>query len=210
MTTTQRVQRSQVSTLVASPKRLEDLHLFTMPQGGTDRLNFITWDTIKVLGKAEGADQDTVELRGHYVIERRDPTSADWREGSVDIFMRELSVEGISELFGRIRASVNHEIGRPSMGQVLSGAVYDYVGDSPKLCQMLGYMKFELLDLGLAVFNKDAILLEHRITHIPPIGQGGGTREGVDVPLYLVDNPDGPPVALLRRVRTHIGAWLDA
>jgi len=198
-------QAAGTSTLVPSPKSLSELHLFTMPQGGLDRLSFVTWDTIEVLGQGE----DTLELRGYYVIERADPTSADWREASVDIFMRELSVTGVSQKFGRIHASVNEEIGKQSGGQVRAGTTYGGLVDSPKLCQMSGYMKFELSDVGVTVFNKEPILLEHNITHIPPIGQGGGTRGRVEVKLYRVDDPDGPPVAILRQVKTHIGAWLN-
>jgi len=191
-------------SLVASPKSLSELHLFTMPRGGIDRLSFVTWDTIEVLGHGE----DTVELRGHYVIERADPTSADWREASVEIRMRELSVSGVSGKFGRIHAGVNDEIGKSSGGQVRSGTALGGFADSPKMCEMYGYMKFDLADAGMTVFNKEPILLQHTITHIPPIGQGGGTRGRVEVSLYRTDDPDGPPVATLRQVKTHIGSWL--
>ena len=198
-------REAETSTLIPSPKSLSELHLFTMPQGGVDRLNFVTWDTIEVLGQGE----DTLELRGYYVIERADPSSADWHEASVDIFMRELSVTGISQKFGRVHASVNEEIGRQSGGQVRPGTTYTGLVDSPKLCQMYGYMKFELSDVGVTAFNKEPILLQHNITHIPPIGQGGGTQGRVDVNLYRLDDPDGPPVAILHQVKTHIGAWLE-
>jgi hypothetical protein len=77
------------------------------------------------------------------------------------------------------------------------------------MCEMLGYMRFELPDVGVTVFNKEPIQLRHSITHIPPVGQGGGTREGAEVNLYGTDAPDGEPVAILHRVKTHIGAWLD-
>src|SRR5438034_8914679 len=97
-------------TLVANPKRLSDLQLFTMPEGGTDRLNFITWDTIEVVGYGE----ETIEFRGYYAIERSTPTSADWQEASIDITMRELSVAGVSQYVGRVCASVNDDIGKPS------------------------------------------------------------------------------------------------
>ena len=65
----------------------------------------------------------------------------------------------------------------------------------------------EMSNLGMTVFNKEPILLEHTITHIPPIGQGGGTRPGIAIDLYRMDDPDGAPVAVLKRVKTHIGAW---
>lgn len=192
------------TTLRPSPKTLSDLRVLSMPQGGIDRLNFIVWDTIEVLGIGE----DTVELRGRYMIERADPTSDDWVTASVDIVMRELDVVGVSEKFGPIRASLNHEIGKQSRGQVRPGTLYERIVDSPKMCEMAAYMKFELIAGGISVFNKEAIALQHNITHIPPIGQGGGTRGRVAVDLYRVDDPEGPPVAVLRQVKTHIGSWL--
>jgi uncharacterized protein DUF6073 len=192
-------------TLVPSPKSLSELHLFTMPEGGTDRLNFITWDTIAV----QGFSEETIEFHGYYAIERENPSSADWQDAYVDIRMRELCVDGVSPQFGKIHASVNDTIGVPSGGQVRPGTTYPDVADSPKMCQMYGYMQFDMPELGLTVFNKEAILLEHTITHIPPIGQGGGTRPETAINLYRKDDPDGDPVALLKRVKTHIGAWQE-
>jgi hypothetical protein len=197
------INQTSRKTLVASPKSLDELQLFTMPEGGTDRLNFITWDTIEVLGKGE----EVIEFHGSYTIERDNPTSADWAEASVNIAMRELNLDGISSFVGRIHASVSPEPGRSSGGQVRPGTTYT-APDSPKMCQMYGYVQFELVDLGMTVFNKEAILLEHNITHIPPVGQGGGTKERVNIELYRTDDPDGSPVAILHRVKTHIGAWL--
>lgn len=198
-------QQHITKTLNPNPKSLSDLQLFTMPEGGTDRLSFITWDTIEVIGQGE----EIIEFHGYYAIERATPTSADWHDASIDIMMRELNVDGVSPRFGRIHASVNPDLGKTSGGQVRSGTTYA-APDSPKLCQMYGYMQFDLQDLGMTVFNKEAIVLEHNITHVPPVGQGGGTKERVDIPLYHKDAPDGEPVAILHRVKTHIGAWLNS
>jgi len=190
---------------VATPNTaaLDDLRLFTMPQPGIDRLSFVTWDTIDVAGFRT----ETIRLEGHYVIERLAPTASDWQAASVDIIMRELDVAGESAQFGRLQASVNEDIGRQSRGQVKPGTVYPERFDSPKLCVMEGFMRFELPDMGLELFNEDVITLRHRITHIPPIGNGGGTGE-VAVPLYPVGG--GEPLATLREVQTHIGAWLES
>jgi hypothetical protein len=198
-------QKQVTRTLVPSPKSLSELQLFTMPEGGVDRLRFITWDTIEVIGMGE----EVIEFQGYYAIERSTPTLAEWQEASIDITMRELSVDGVSPRFGRIHASVNPDIGKTSGGQVRSGTTYA-AADSPKLCQMNGYMQFELQDMGMTVFNKEPILLEHNITHVPPVGQGGGTKERVDIPLYRKDAPESDPVAILHLVKTHIGAWLDS
>lgn len=188
--------------LPPNPKSVADLRVFQMAQGGLDRLNFATWDTIEVGGLGE----DTVEFHGYYVIERENPTSASWRDASVNIHMRELNVNGVSRKFGRIHAST-HPGYRESGGQVKEGTVYAFA-DGPKLCMMLGFMKFDLLDAGFSVFNKEPIVLTHNITHIPPVGQGGGTGL-VAVELFRTDDPDGPPVATLKQVKTHIGAWLE-
>lgn len=198
-------QKQVTKSLVPSPKSLAELQLFTMSEGGVDRLNFITWDTIEIIGQGE----EVIEFHGHYAIERATPTSADWHDASIDITMRELSVDGVSTHVGRIHASVNPDLGKVSGGQVRTGTTYDAV-DSPKLCQMYGYMQFELLDMGMTVFNKEPIVLEHNITHVPPVGQGGGTKERVDVLLYRKDAPDSSPVAILHKVKTHIGAWLES
>lgn len=204
-------QRQSAGTAAPRPRSraVSELRLFTMPSGGTDRLNFRTWDTIAVLRPNEAPLIDTVELRGYYLIERAEPTSSSWHDASIDIFMREMSVSGVSKVFGRIQAGVNHDIGMPSRGQVRPGTIYDSPADSPKLCEMFGYMEFNLADLGVSAFNKEAIKLTHSITHVPPIGQGGGTADGIEIPLYLKNRPDDAPVAILRKVKTHIGAWLD-
>lgn len=191
------------SKFLPNPKSLADLRVLAMPEGGIDTLNFVAWDTIEVIGFGE----ETIQLKGHYVIDRANPTDSDWSAASVDIRMAEMSVHGVSKTFGPVHASVNHEIGIESRGQVRPGTVYPDIKDSPKLCEMEGYMKFELPAISLTVFNKERILLQHKITHIPPIGQGGGTGE-VAVKLYSTNDPDGPPVAILKQVKTHIGSWI--
>jgi Family of unknown function (DUF6073) len=192
---------------VPNASSLADLHPLRMPRGGTDRLRFETWDTFKVPGLDNPVK---VHLEGRYTIERATPSSPDWVEGSIDIRMRELAVEGRHELLGRVIASVNEEIGLPSGGRVMPGTVYDDQPDEPKLCVMEGYMMFELPDQGMTVFNKQPIPLQHKITHVPPIGQGGGTpQQDFDgIELYRRDDPDGAPAATLLKVETHIGAWL--
>jgi hypothetical protein len=194
-------------------RSLRDLRILRMPRGGTDHLRFETWDTFAVAGVDEPR---TVHLSGHYAIERSDPTSADWVAASIDIRMRELAVAGDDQLLGRVRASVNTEIGLPSGGHVMPGTIFGDDIDEPKLCVMEGYMLVELPDQDMAIFNKQPIPLQHTITHVPPIGQGGGTpdytldgKKFTGIPLYRHDDPDGDSVARLLKVKTHIGAWLD-
>lgn len=197
------IKSDEPEGLAPSPKTLSELHPLTMPRGGTDRLEFTTWDTIDV----PGIGNDTVRLHGYYLIERATPTSAVWHEASLNIFMRELDVRGTSDKFGRIHVTINDQIGSQSRGQVKPGTKYPGLEDAPKLCVMEGFMMFALPDAGMTVFNKDVIRLQHYITHIPPVAQGGGTGL-VQVKLYRVDDPEGPPVATLHEVVTNIGSWL--
>ena len=199
---------NETSRFLPSPKSIDDLRPLRVPRGGVDRLNFKTVDTIEVVESGERI-RDTVRLSGYYMIERATPTSSDWHDASVDIYMREMMVEGLSTKFGHIRASVNHDFGDESRGQVKSGTFYaDSPIDSPKMCEMNAFMKFELPKYGLTVFNKEVIRLQHKINYIPPVGQGGGTGGEVEIGLYNTKDPDGPPVAFLRQVETQIGAWL--
>lgn len=184
-------------------KTIEELQPFKMPEGGEDLLEFVALDTIEVPGIGE----ETIELVGSYLIEREHPSSSDWNDAAIKIRMKGLDVEGESATLGKIKVSTNPEY-KTSEGNVTSGTAFPVVNTgAPKYCEMHNYAKFELPDLGLTAFNKEPIELKHTITHVPPVGQGGGTGE-IRIPLYNVKDPDGEPVAFLKKVKTHIGNFL--
>lgn len=184
----------------SSAKNISELKPFSMPVGGEDLLEFMAWDTIEVPGVGE----ETIELKGTYQIERQHPTSSDWNEAEIDIKMKKLDVKGISERLGRVEVSTNNEF-QQSQGRVQKGTAFtDIPTGGAKLCEMNNFAKFNLPDLGLTAFNKEPIELKHTITHVPPVGQGGGTGD-VRIPLFNVEDPDGEPVAYLKKVKTHIG-----
>lgn len=184
----------------SSAKSISELKPFKMPVGGEDLLEFIAWDTIEVPGVGE----EDIELKGTYQIERQHPTSSDWNEAEIDIKMKKLDVKGVSEKFGRIEVSTNNDY-QQSQGKVQKGTAYTEIPTGgAKLCEMNNFAKFKLPDLGLTLFNKEPIELKHTITHVPPVGQGGGTGD-VRIPLFNVDDPNGEPIAYLKRVKTHIG-----
>lgn len=179
----------------ATAKKIEDLQPFKMPEGGEDLLDFVTWDTIEVPGVGE----ETIELKGTYMIQRDHPSCSNWNDASIDIKMKGLDVKGESEKLGKIEVSINEDY-KVSQGQVLPGtAVPSVESGAPKHCQMNNYAKFNLKDIGMTVFNKEPIELTHKITHVPPVGQGGGTGD-IKIPLYNMEDPDGKPVAYLKKL----------
>jgi hypothetical protein len=203
--------------------RLANLRLFTMPPAGEDHLYFEVTDVIEVPGKGE----DTVHLAGTYTIRRAQPTTMDWATATIDVTMVDLDVRGRSPLFGEIHASLNPDartLGRvgPAGGgadevDVVPAAANGQMAQKPRPkprpkpspCQFAAYMRFTLPERGLVLVNKEPIQLLHKITHVPPIGQGGGTPGPVAVGFYDVRNLSGPPVVILKSVKTEIGEWVE-
>ena len=180
-------------------QRLDNLHLFNVPTGGIDHLYFEVNDTIEVPGVGE----ETVTLDGTYRIQRSQPTTPDWETSTIDVKMLDLDVLGTSKLFGRIQVRLNPT--KETVGKVQGSGK----AKRPKPCSFKAYIQMTLLDRNMTLINKEPVALEHLITHIPPIGQGGGNPEGTFYYLYNVKDLDGPPVAVLKRIRTHIGPWVD-
>lgn len=172
------------------------VRLFQVPGGGDDNLHFTIWDTIEV----PNVGTDTVELRGSYTVRRHEPSTRDWQTAEMDIEMLDMNVSGASDVLGRVSVRVNGT----NVGHVHATTS----ATTEKDCTVAGHVQITLHDLGVTVFNKEAVPLSHGITHIPPIGQGGSSPD-VRVALYDVNNPDGEPVAFLRKVRTQIGGYID-
>lgn len=185
--------------------RLQNLRLFALPPGGLDHLYFEVRDTIEVPGLGE----EVVTLTGTYKIRRSDPTTQDWATATIDVQMVDLDVRGRSTMVGEIHAGLNPDqltLGRvgPAGGDMLAGK------PKPTPCRFAAYMQFTLPERGgMVLVNKEPIPLLHTITHIPPIGQGGGTPGPVAIGFYDRRNPSGPPVALLKAVKTEIGRWVE-
>jgi hypothetical protein len=189
---------------IESPTCCADLRPFTMPKGGRDRLKFTTWDTIEIPGVGERE----IRLDGAYQIKRNHPSCADWVEAEVDIAMEDMQVQGNDDLLGQVRAFLRSDLPAPSQGRVTRGTIQDNRSDGAKHCAMDANVAFQLEKLGMTVVAKEPIHLTHAITHIPPIGQGGGTGD-VRIPLYDIKNIEGAPIAYLRRVKTHIGDFIS-
>ena len=190
---------SQEQAPLTPEQRLNNLHLFNLPVAGTDHLYFEVNDTIEVPGVGE----ETVTLGGTYRIQRSQPSTNEWETANIDVKMLDLDVQGASKLFGRIQVHLNPT--KDTVGKVKGTGSKT----KPKPCSFKAYIQMTLLDKNMVLVNKEPVALEHLITHIPPIGQGGGNPEGTSYYLYDVRNLDGPPVAVLKRIRTHIGPWVD-
>src|SRR6266446_1857538 len=193
-------KQTQAKSDLTPEQRLSNLHLFNLPPAGIDHLYFEVNDTIEVPGLGE----ETITLDGTYRIQRSESTSDSWQTAAIDVKMLDLDVQGTSKLFGRVQVRLN-----PSKETV--GKVHGAKGpNKPKPCGFKAYIQMTLPDKGnMVLVNKEPVQLEHMITHIPPIGQGGGNPEGTFYYLYNADNLDGPAVAILNRIRTHIGPWVE-
>lgn len=176
---------------------------FAIPKGGTDRLHFTTWDLLEIPGVGERE----IELSGEYEILRHHPSSSNWVDAAIDIEMKHLALRGTDDLLGEVRAFLLPSLAARSGGQVTQGTLQANRPDGAKHCEMGANVGFSVGRLAMTVVPKEPVRLIHSITHIPPVGQGGGTGD-VRLPLYNADDLGGQPVAYLRRVRTHIGEFV--
>jgi hypothetical protein len=184
--------------------RLAQLQLFALPPGGVDHLYFEVTDRIEVPGLGE----DVVTMSGTYKIRRSDPTTNNWSTATIDVQMVDLDVRGTGRLIGEVHAGLNPD--RLTLGRV-GPAGGDMLAKKPKPtpCRFAAFMQFTLPGRNMVLVNKDPIPLLHTITHIPPIGQGGGTPGEVAIGFYDRNNLDGPAVAILKAVKTEIGPWVE-
>jgi hypothetical protein len=112
--------------------------------------------------------------------------------------MIDLDLHGKSKLLGAVRARLNPE--QETVGRVEAAGA----AARATKCRFQAFIVLELLDHKLSVFNKEPVLLTHSITHIPPIGQGGGTAGRVALKLFNLARPS-QKLAVLREVITEIG-----
>lgn len=190
-----------IPLIAASPAavdldRTNAVNLFQIPAAGTDHLYFTLWDTIEI----PNVGTDTVELRGTYKVRRSEATSRNWQSAEIDIDVIDMDVTGTSDILGRVSVTVNGT----NSGRVLASNSAKALKD----CETDGKVQITLHSLGVTVFNKEGIPLSHRISHVPPIGQGGSSPDNIRVPLYDVNDPNGAPVAYLLKVNTQIGGYV--
>lgn len=171
---------------------------YSLPAGPRmDDVFFTVRDTITV----PGLGTDTVEMTGSIWVQLDAPTDSEWGTGTIAAHMMSLNVEGTSALFGTVRASLNNAQGQ-TLGTIAAAAGPTGVA----VCAVNAFIKLELPDQGLTLFNKVPVPLMTDILRVPPIGHQGGA-ESLNIELFDVGDPNGPFLATLLEVEDQVGDY---
>jgi hypothetical protein len=176
-----------------------EVQQYTVPQGGIDNLALSSRDTFEIPGRGEYR----VDFDGYFRVARDHPTSEDWAEASVFVNLADMKLEGRHPDLGTVKVRLNPDVVSP--GQTFAP------GDrsAPAACRIGAAAEFELADQGLTVFNKEPILLMNEaIESIPPVEDPNGQAHIYRLPLYDKSNPNGLPVAYLKRLQYTVGNYV--
>lgn len=176
---------------------------FTPPPTGIDNLGITSKDSFYVSGVGEF----TVDFSGYVRVARSQPTCADWTNAEVYTNLIEMRMVGKSQGIGEIVVTLNPEY--LSAGQ-LRTPFEDLDKTQPeKACRMAVGAIFDVPALGRSFFNKEPIELTiDNVRAIPPAGNPGVGRIYRNLPLYDVNDPQGPIVAYLTALTFVMGTYL--
>jgi len=177
---------------------------FTPPPTGIDNLGITSTDSFYVPGMGE----TTVDFTGYVRVARSQPTCEDWTHAEVYTNLIEMRMVGRSDKVGDIIVTLNPEY--LSAGQ-LRTPFEDLDKRQPdKACRMAVGAIFSIPRLGKALFNKEPIELTiDHVRAIPPAGNPGVGRIYRNLPLYDVDDPQGPVAAYLTALNFVMGTYLS-
>jgi len=165
---------------------------FTLTPAGVDNLALHSTDVFTVPDRGEF----TVDFRGYFRVARARPTTDDWATCEVLVNIVDLRLYGRHDELGDLTARLNPAV--LSSGLILPGTGEGQV----KQCRIALPAIFDLPRLGMSVFNKEPILLmNERITSIPPVDDPNGHALLFYLPLYDLRNPNGAAVAYLTSLR---------
>jgi hypothetical protein len=188
---------------------LEDLYAprtvtpFTPPPGGIDNLGIVSTDTFMVPGKGEVA----VEFSGYVRVARSEPTSGAWDTTEVYTNLIDMRMEGDAGELGPVVVTLNPDF--LSAGQIRTPFPDEGRTLAPKACRMAVGALFSLPKLGLAVFNREPIILTiDDVQAIPPAGNPGEGRIYQMLPLFDRADPDGRPAAYLTSLKFAMGSYI--
>lgn len=180
---------------------------YTPPVSGIDNLGISSTDTFEVPGYGEF----TVDFKGYVRVARSQPTSDDWVEAEVYTNMFEMCMRGEAGDIGEIVVTLNPEYMATGQIRTPPGAVAE--AEDPtrpaKKCRMAVNALFEATQLGKTFFNKEPIILAiDNVRSIPPAGNPGwaGITQRM-LPLYDINDPDGPPAAYLSSLNFQMGSY---
>jgi hypothetical protein len=180
--------------LTGLPERYapQTIESYTVTPAGIDNLALHSTDIFTVPGQGEF----TVDFRGYFRVARGHPTTDDWATCEVLVNIVDLKLYGRHDELGNITASLNSDV--LSSGLILPGRK----PEGPKACRIAMPAIFDLPELGMTVFNKEPILLmNERVTSIPPVDDPNGHALLFYLPLYHLTNPNGAAAAYLTSLR---------
>lgn len=170
---------------------------WTAPPPGIDNLRMSAACSVVIPGVGEFE----AGLRGRVRMARSAPTSREWAEAVVYLNILELDLRGTSEDLGRLRMRLNTAY----LSAGLIRSPFDpYAGEGPsaKACRLSVGAVFDAPKLGLALFNKEPLVLTiDDVRTIPPLHECGRGQIYRMLPLYDSRSPESEPVAYLTRVR---------
>lgn len=184
-----------------SPQKVE---AFTPPPSGIDNLGITSTDTFRI----QGVGEVTVDFEGYVRVARSQPTAPDWNGSEVFTNLIEMRMFGTSPEVGPIIVTLNPDY--LSTGQLWTPPE-DLGADRPaKACRMAVTAYFELPRFEKILFNKEPILLTIAdVKAIPPAGNPGMGRIYDRLPLFDVEDPEGPPAADITALKFAMGTYLS-
>ncbi len=176
---------------------------FTPPPTGIDNLGISSRDSFYIPGKGE----ITVDFTGYVRVARSQPSCSDWVNAEVYTNLIEMRMVGRTDAVGEIIVTLNHEY--LSTGQ-LRTPFEDLDKQQPeKACRMAVGALFHVPRLGKTFFNKEPIELTiDNVKAIPPAGNPGVGRIYRNLPLYDLDDPQGPVAVYLTGLSFVMGTYL--
>jgi hypothetical protein len=176
---------------------------FTPPPTGIDNLGISSRDTFFIPSMGEL----TVDFTGYVRVARSQPSCADWTNAEVYTNLIEMRMVGKNDKVGDVIVTLNPEY--LSTGQLRTPFEDLNKSQPEKACRMAVGAFFEVPRLGKTFFNKEPIELTiDNVKAIPPAGNPGVGRIYRSLPLYDIDDPQGPVAVYLTALDFVMGTYL--
>jgi hypothetical protein len=180
-----------------------EVSAFSPPPTGIDNLGITSCDSFHIPGRGS----TTVDFAGYVRVARSQPTAADWVNAEVYTNLIEMRMVGTSPEVGLIVVELNPEY--MSAGQLRTPFEDMQQAQPEKACRMAVGAIFKVPSLGKTFFNKEPIELTiDHVRAIPPAGNPGVGRIYRNLPLYDVENPQGPVALYLTALDFVMGNYL--
>jgi len=176
---------------------------FTPPPTGIDNLGITSRDSFYIPGVGE----ITADFTGYVRVARSEPSCPEWVSAEVYTNLIEMRMVAKTTEIGDIVVTLNPEY--LSAGQLRTPLEDLNKKEPEKACRMAVGAIFSAPKLGRSFFNKEPIELTiDNVRAIPPAGSPGVGRIYRNLPLYDVDNPNGPIAVYLTALNFAMGSYL--